>query len=54
LNLFCFFDLMGRQETMKRFKNKKVFITGGSSGIGKAAAILAARHGASVFIAARN
>lgn len=45
---------MGRQETMKRFKNKKVFITGGSSGIGKAAAILAARHGASVFIAARN
>ncbi|WP_160714215.1 SDR family NAD(P)-dependent oxidoreductase [Chitinophaga solisilvae] len=36
---------------MKRFENKVAFITGGNSGIGKAAAILIAREGARVVIA---
>ena len=36
---------------MKRFENKIAFITGGNSGIGKAAAILIAREGAKVMIA---
>lgn len=36
---------------MNRFKNKVAFITGGNSGIGKAAAILIAREGAHVMIA---
>jgi len=35
---------------MKRFENKVVFITGGASGIGKAAAIAAAAEGANVVI----
>lgn len=36
---------------MKRFENKVAFITGGNSGIGKAAAILIAREGAKVVVA---
>lgn len=36
---------------MKRFENKVAFITGGTSGIGKAAAILIAREGAKVVVA---
>ncbi|MDR0264765.1 MAG: SDR family oxidoreductase [Sphingobacterium sp.] len=39
---------------MKRFENKVAFITGGNSGIGKAAAILIAREGANVVIADIN
>jgi len=38
----------------KQFVNKKVFITGGSSGIGYATALLFARFGADVVICARN
>lgn len=36
---------------MNRFTNKVAFITGGNSGIGKAAAILIAREGARVMVA---
>lgn len=36
---------------MKRFESKTVFITGGTSGIGKAAAILFAREGANLMLA---
>lgn len=39
---------------MSYYSGKKVLITGGSSGIGKAAAIQAAREGASVAILARR
>lgn len=36
---------------MKRFEDKVAFITGGNSGIGKAAAVLMAREGAKIVIA---
>ena len=39
---------------MKSYQGKKVFVCGGSAGIGKATAIAAARAGASVYIAARR
>lgn len=39
---------------LKDIKNKHVVITGGSSGIGKCVAIIAARHGAHVTIIARD
>ncbi len=37
-----------------RFENKSVFVTGASSGIGAAAAILFAKEGANVTLASRN
>ncbi|MCB9521126.1 MAG: SDR family NAD(P)-dependent oxidoreductase [Myxococcales bacterium] len=39
---------------MSFYENKRVFITGGSAGIGRAAAIQLARAGASVIVAARG
>jgi NAD(P)-dependent dehydrogenase (short-subunit alcohol dehydrogenase family) len=36
---------------MKRLENKTAVITGGGQGIGKAIALLFAKHGARVFIA---
>ena len=39
---------------MKSFDNMKVFITGGSSGIGRATALQLAEKGADVYIAARG
>ena len=39
---------------MKWYQDKKVVITGGSSGIGKAAALLLARQGAEICIIGRN
>ncbi|EMY78708.1 KR domain protein [Leptospira weilii serovar Ranarum str. ICFT] len=37
-----------------RFEGKKVFISGGSAGIGKGLAVLFAKQGASVVVSARN
>ncbi|XP_012523245.1 3-ketodihydrosphingosine reductase [Monomorium pharaonis] len=42
------------QRKTKTIKNKHVVVTGGSSGIGKCIAILAAKRGANVTIIARN
>ncbi|XP_032668340.1 3-ketodihydrosphingosine reductase [Odontomachus brunneus] len=39
---------------LKSVKNKHIVVTGGSSGIGKQIAIVAAKHGANVTIIARN
>ena len=39
---------------MDFYRKKKVFITGGSSGIGKSTAIMLAAYGADVYIAARG
>lgn len=39
---------------MKTLKNKTIFITGGSRGIGKAIALRAARDGANIIIAAKS
>jgi len=39
---------------MERFKGKKVLITGGSSGIGKAAALQFAAEGADLLLVARG
>ncbi|KAL0118463.1 hypothetical protein PUN28_009255 [Cardiocondyla obscurior] len=43
-----------RTNRIKDIKNKHVVVTGGSSGIGKCMAILAAKRGANVTIIARN
>ena len=39
---------------MQTLKNKTIFITGGSRGIGKAIALRAARDGANIIIAAKS
>ena len=39
---------------MEYYKSKKVFITGGSSGIGKAVAVLLSQWGSEICIAARR
>ena len=39
---------------MKTFENKTVVITGGTSGIGKAAALAFAREGANVVVSGRR
>jgi NAD(P)-dependent dehydrogenase (short-subunit alcohol dehydrogenase family) len=39
---------------MKIFENKTVFITGGTSGIGKATALAFAKEGANVLISGRR
>nr|XP_031836713.1 3-ketodihydrosphingosine reductase [Nomia melanderi]XP_031836714.1 3-ketodihydrosphingosine reductase [Nomia melanderi]XP_031836715.1 3-ketodihydrosphingosine reductase [Nomia melanderi] len=43
-----------RRRRVKNVNNKHVVVTGGSSGIGKCVAIIAARHGAHVTIIARD
>ena len=39
---------------MQTLKNKTIFVTGGSRGIGKAIALRAARDGANIIIAAKS
>ena len=46
--------LFGYVGTMKTFENKTVLITGGTSGIGKAAALAFAREGANVVVSGRR
>jgi 3-dehydrosphinganine reductase len=46
--------MRGRGLNMNWYQGKKVFITGGSSGIGKAAALLLVKQGAYVCIGARD
>ena len=46
--------MMRRVKTLRFLRNEVVLITGGSSGIGKALALEAARRGAIVVVTARN
>ena len=46
--------MMRRVKTLRFLRNEVVLITGGSSGIGKAVALEAARRGAIVVVTARN
>jgi NAD(P)-dependent dehydrogenase (short-subunit alcohol dehydrogenase family) len=45
---------LGRAHEVTRLENKSILITGGSSGLGAAAAVLMAQEGAKVAIAARR
>ncbi|KAF2882295.1 hypothetical protein ILUMI_23860 [Ignelater luminosus] len=52
--LGCIIKKIFFPKTLKSIEDKHVVITGGSSGIGKSAAVLAAKQGAHVTIIARN